>query len=136
MANQLYVSKNDRDSVVKENELLFQNLGKDITSLGKKDIGVIKKELEKIQNDVNTKRDSMRDDISRAHGGVRLDINLEKARIKDESIGLEEMVASSEQRVDRELEALNEKMQSIKSNTRSSLIRFYIGGFTIFACIL
>ena len=82
-------SKSDQEIIQRATEKEFEELKEDIQSLGKKDFAVLKGELDKIIADLDRLKTASRDDISRAHGGVRLDINLEKARIKDESVGLE-----------------------------------------------
>lgn len=43
------------------------------------------------------------------------------------------MVADAEARVDKEIEALTGRMESIKDNTRSSLLRFFIVCFGLFS---
>jgi glucokinase len=43
------------------------------------------------------------------------------------------MVADAEARVDKEVEALTTRMESIKANTRSSLLRFFIACFGAFS---
>jgi hypothetical protein len=81
-------TKEDQEFILKENETLFDEFKTDMESLGKKDFTGLQDVLENTVKDVEKIKSSMRDDISRIHGGVRLDINLEQARIKDESVFL------------------------------------------------
>lgn len=76
----------DQEASLSENDREFLRLQKDIQDLGKKDLAVLKSDLDRIVKDAERLKASMKDDVSRAHGGVRLDINLEKARIKDEAV--------------------------------------------------
>ena len=52
-----------------------------------------------------------------------------------ESINLQKSVSETDARVDLEIQGLTERMEKIKSTTRSGLIQFYTGAFGIFACI-
>ncbi len=79
-------SKTDQELIEIENEKEFERLRKDIYDLGKREFSVLREELDKLLKEVERMKSTLRDDVSRAHGGVRLDINLEKARIKDESV--------------------------------------------------
>ncbi len=77
----------DQESSQSEHDKEFVKLQRDIQDLGRKDLAILKSELDRIVKEAERMKTSLKDDVSRAHGGVRLDINLERARIKDEAVG-------------------------------------------------
>ncbi|KAJ3050329.1 hypothetical protein HK097_008711, partial [Rhizophlyctis rosea] len=115
------VTKQTQRTEIQSSELLFAQLRSDINILEKKDFAVLKGELERIIQDVERLKGSLREEVGRVHGGVRLDINLEKARIQDEAASLRDMVSKAEERIDQEIEALTGRMISIRDGTRKSL---------------
>ena len=124
------VAKQTQRSEIQSSELLFAQLRSDINILEKKDFAVLKGELERIIQEVERLKGSLREEVGRVHGGVRLDINLEKARIQDEAASLRDMVSKAEERIDQEIEALTNRMILIRDGTRKSLQREFVG--TIF----
>ncbi|KAJ3037443.1 hypothetical protein HDV00_001682 [Rhizophlyctis rosea] len=116
-------TKSEQDEEMRESERLFKQLRTDINILEKKDFAVLKGELERIVGEVERLKGTLREEVGRVHGGVRLDINLEKARIQDEAASLRDMVTKAEERIDKEIEALTNRMIQIRDGTRSSLQR-------------
>ncbi|KAI8907306.1 hypothetical protein EDD86DRAFT_219384 [Gorgonomyces haynaldii] len=84
-AIQSMVPKTEQQQEEEEMNKQLQLLTDEINTLEKKDFATIKGELARITEMVNTIKGNMRDDINRIHGGIRLDANLEKARMKEES---------------------------------------------------
>lgn len=103
----------------------FKELRKDIDLLGKKDFAILKMELERIIQDVVKLKEGMRGEIGRVLAGVRLDINLEKGRVKDEVAILESKVQSASERIDREVEELRQRLKTIDKDITTTIIRKY-----------
>ncbi|KAI8830244.1 hypothetical protein BC829DRAFT_438121 [Chytridium lagenaria] len=81
----------------------FSSLRRDIQSLERGDFALLRAELQRISSDVAKIQDTMVEEVGRAHGGVRLDVNLEKARILDEAGQLERLVVRAEERIQEEV---------------------------------
>jgi hypothetical protein len=79
-------TKADQQTFQEDRQAEYESLKEDIQNLSRKELQALKEELDKIAQDSGKMKSSMTDDVTRAHGGVRLDINLEKARIKDEAV--------------------------------------------------
>ncbi|KAJ3007516.1 hypothetical protein HKX48_009069, partial [Thoreauomyces humboldtii] len=126
------VTKAEQSSEIEDASQDFSQLRSDIQTLEKRDFAVLRGELERILQEVERMKLSMREEVSRVHGGVRLDINLEKARIQDEAAQLKELVAKAEARIDEEIELLTQRMIQIREGTKASLKQFMGIAFTAF----
>ena len=84
-ASQTMVQKVDQEQFASEMNKDLNHLRDEIQLLERKDFAVLRGELDRIVEHVARIKANMRDDINRIHGGVRLDTNLEKSRITDES---------------------------------------------------
>lgn len=74
----------------------------------------------------------MREDLSKAHGSVKLDISLEKARIKNEADVLVEDIIIAEGRVTKELQLITDRIDQINKSTRSQAMKILVGCFAIY----
>ncbi|KAJ3299329.1 hypothetical protein HK104_009354 [Borealophlyctis nickersoniae] len=126
------VTKSEQDAELADSERHFAELRSEINILEKKDFAVLKGQLERIVGDVELLKGSLREEVGRVHGGARLDINLEKARIQDEAASLREMVKKAEERIDTEIAALTDRMIQIRDGTRKSLQQFMAIVFVAF----
>lgn len=93
--------------------------------LSRKDFANLKAELERITLEGNKLRDAYRADVQRVQAGVRLDINLEKGRVKDEVGLLEEKVKHADSRIDVAVEVLKERMDVIQQEMTTAITRMY-----------
>ncbi|TPX59017.1 hypothetical protein SpCBS45565_g07839 [Spizellomyces sp. 'palustris'] len=117
------VTKSEQTAELTDAESDFTQLRSEIHTLEKRDFAILRAELERILQEVDRMKSSMREEVSRVHGGVRLDINLEKARIQDEAGQLRDMVVKAEERIDKEMESLTSRMVQIREGTKASLKR-------------
>ncbi|KAI9017084.1 hypothetical protein BC832DRAFT_588362 [Gaertneriomyces semiglobifer] len=115
------VTKREQTEELQDAESDFAQLRSEINTLEKRDFAVLRGELERIGEDVRRMKDGIREEISRVHGGVRLDINLEKARMQDEAGSLVDMVVKAEARIDDEINALTKRMIEIRDGTKAWL---------------
>jgi hypothetical protein len=124
--------KNDHQLILQHNQAEFDKLQSDINDLGQKDFAILKAELEKISTETEALKSSMREDLSKAHSSVRLDISLEKARVKNEADGLVEDISAAEAKVDKELFLISDRIDQINKSTRSQVIKVLAGCFGIY----
>ena len=55
--------------------------------------------------------------MNRAQASVRLDLNLEKGRIREEAKGQEMKIKETETRIEQEVAALKERVEGVKFST-------------------
>ncbi len=68
-----------------------------------------------------------------SQGGIRLDINLEKARINDEAVELDKQITQAEGRIDKEMAVLEARLELIRSSTKKGLAHFFTAVFIAYA---
>lgn len=59
----------------------------------------------------------LRDEIGRTQASVRLDLNLEKGRIREEANGQEMRIKETETRIEQEVAGLRERVEAVKFST-------------------
>jgi hypothetical protein len=59
----------------------------------------------------------LRDEISRTQASVRLDLNLEKGRIREEANVQELKIKETETKIEQEVAGLREKLEAVKFQT-------------------
>ena len=77
---------------------------------------------ERLSNDLAKLNTRLRDEISRAQASVRLDLNLEKGRIREEGKAQELKVKETESKIDQEVAGLRERVDGVKFSTLQWLV--------------
>lgn len=72
---------------------------------------------EKIAADLAKLNSRLRDEIGRTQASVRLDLNLEKGRIREEANGQEMRIKETETRIEQEVAGLRERVEAVKFST-------------------
>ena len=83
----------------------------------KNDLAMIKAENDRLANDVEKLKQRLREEITRTQAGVRLDLNLEKGRMREESSGQELKIKEVDTRIEQEIAGLRTAMQASKVST-------------------
>jgi hypothetical protein len=80
----------------------------------KNDLAMIKAENDRLVSDIEKLKQRLREEITRTQAGVRLDLNLEKGRMREESGGQELKIAEVDRRIEQEIAALKTAIQASK----------------------
>lgn len=104
----------------------FAKLKSEITLLEKQDFSLLKSENERLLSEVEKLKQQLRENITRAQAGVRLDLNLEKGRIRDELSARDLKLKEVDTRIESEINTLRASMESVKF----SIIQYVIGSLT------
>lgn len=78
------------------------------------DVDDVKQANEHLKAEIEKLRKALSEEITRSHAGVRLDINLEKGRIRDEGMQLQEHLQHTDRRIESEIRTLRKHMEGIK----------------------
>ena len=92
----------------------FAQLKSELQLNEKHDLMMIKAENDRLLTDIEKLRHRLREEISRTQGGVRLDLNLEKGRIRDEASRQELKMKEVDTRIEQEIAGLRAAIQSSK----------------------
>ena len=80
----------------------------------KNDLAMIKAENDRLVADIEKLKQRLREEITRTQAGVRLDLNLEKGRMRGESSGQELKITEVDTRIEQEIAGLRTAIQASK----------------------
>ncbi|KAF9436604.1 hypothetical protein BGZ76_003478 [Entomortierella beljakovae] len=120
------VTKADQDKTVYTYRVDFAALKSELQMLEKNDFSLTNTNNERLVSEIEKLRQRLREEVARTQAGVRLDLNLEKGRIRDEAATQELKVRATEERIEQEIAALRTQMETIKLQT----LQYMIGTMT------
>ncbi|KAF5026302.1 hypothetical protein F66182_1624 [Fusarium sp. NRRL 66182] len=110
----------------------FAKLRSELLSADSTESNTTRTAHERLTNDIAKLTNRLRDEISRTQASVRLDLNLEKGRIREEAVGQELKIKETETKIEQEVAALREKLEQVKFQT----LQWLMGVCTGFAALL
>ncbi|KNE60524.1 hypothetical protein AMAG_18554 [Allomyces macrogynus ATCC 38327] len=128
MANlkQTMVTKADQEKNVHMYKVDFTALKSEIKMLEKNDFAILKSETERLTTELEKLKQKLREEMNRLQAGVRLDLNLEKGRLRDET-GVQDMkIREADTRIETEISNIRTQLESIKFE----IIRNIVGTLT------
>lgn len=75
---------------------------------------MLKAENDRLVTDIEKLKQRLREEITRTQAGVRLDLNLEKGRMREQSSGQELKIKEVDTRIEQEIANLRTAIQSSK----------------------
>ena len=114
-ANTRSTSEADRSTYTQKVD--FTKLRSELLALDTSDTSITLASHERLSNDLAKLNSRLRDEISRAQASVRLDLNLEKGRIREEAKGQELKIKETETRIEQEVAGLKERVEGVKFST-------------------
>ncbi|KAK4703396.1 hypothetical protein P7C70_g2822, partial [Phenoliferia sp. Uapishka_3] len=92
----------------------FSSLKQSLELSEKTDFVNLKAENERLLGDIERLKQKLREEITRTQAGVRLDLNLEKGRIRDEMSVREVKLTEVDTRIESEIGLLRTSMEAVK----------------------
>jgi cell division protein FtsB len=120
------VTKQELDTITQSLEMDMLKLKSDFILMEKNEIAQIVAENERLAAQVEKLHEQLRDQLTRAQAGVRLDMSLEKGRLKDESSTQEQRLRETETRIETEMASLKTQMEGIKVQ----ILQYMLGTIT------
>ncbi|KAJ3288768.1 hypothetical protein HDU79_004599 [Rhizoclosmatium sp. JEL0117] len=118
------VSRSELDKFTNQSQQDMAKLKMDIRNLSVLDYGNLRVELKRIATEVERLRDEINNDITKTHGDIRLDLNLEKKRISMEVDTLEQMVLHSESKIEQQMGYLVDGIEKTRREMKSGFQNF------------
>ncbi|KAL9603375.1 MAG: hypothetical protein Q9219_001237 [cf. Caloplaca sp. 3 TL-2023] len=116
------VLREDADRSNYTQKVDFTKLRSELLAMDSSDTSVTLASHERLSNDIAKLNSRLRDEISRAQASVRLDLNLEKGRIREEAKGQELKIKETETRIEQEVAGLRERVEGVKFSTLQWLV--------------
>ncbi|WFD42625.1 pyridoxal 5'-phosphate synthase [Malassezia psittaci] len=129
------VRRDEADRLTYTQKVDFAKLKSEIQLLERSDFVLMKSENERLMADVEKLKQRLREEITRTTAGVRLDLNLEKGRIRDESSVHALKIKEIDTRIESEIAGVRTSIQSAKFNVLQYLVGVATGAVMSIACI-
>lgn len=110
-------SLTDADRSTYTQKVDFTKLRSELLALDSSDTSMTLASHERLSNDLAKLNSRLRDEVNRAQASVRLDLNLEKGRIREEAKGQELKIKETETRIEQEVAGLRERVEGVKFST-------------------
>ncbi|KAK9453442.1 hypothetical protein V1511DRAFT_504733 [Dipodascopsis uninucleata] len=109
----------------------FTKLRSELLTLDKTDSTQTKNEHERIMTNIDKLKTQLKEEIAKTQANVRLDINLEKGRIREEAAVHELKIKETDTRIDSELANMKTQLENVKFQVMQWLIGVCTGAFAL-----
>ena len=92
----------------------FAQLKSEMQLLEKNDLSTMRADYDRLSADLERLKLRLREEIMRTQSGVRLDLNLEKGRMREASSGQELKIKEVDTRIEKEIADLRTSIQASK----------------------
>lgn len=108
----------------------------------KNDLSTMRVDNDRLTSDLERLKQRLREEITRTQAGVRLDLNLEKGRMRESSTGQELKIKEVDTRIEKEISELRTSIQASKvlpircclSYTLTEYLSPFIGCYIAISC--
>ncbi|GAB4847499.1 hypothetical protein Ancab_026558 [Ancistrocladus abbreviatus] len=118
-----FVSKPEMQKIEMAQESNLAKFKSEVQSSQEHHFALLQRETEKLQGDIDKLRSELRYEIDKVTAGQRLDLNLEKGRIRDELANQNAETTNLTNKLDREIHALRAQLEAAKYD----VIKYCIG---------
>ncbi|EDO18840.1 hypothetical protein Kpol_1023p9 [Vanderwaltozyma polyspora DSM 70294] len=109
----------------------FAKLRDQLLSSDKTEFNNIQNEYERLRTDLEKLRNKLREEISKANAGFKLDLSLEKGRIREESSHHDIQIKQIDTRIDEEIVNMKIQIDSVKTQVMQWLFGVCTGTFAL-----
>ncbi|ABN65341.2 predicted protein [Scheffersomyces stipitis CBS 6054] len=125
------ITKETLSSTAYQQKVDFAKLKGELQTMDKSEFTNLKKEQENLRTDLTNLKNRLKEEMTRNSAGVRLDLNLEKGRIREESSIHESKIEDTYTRIDEEIANMQMQIKSVKTQVMQWLIGVSSGTFAL-----
>ncbi|KAL1888558.1 Protein fmp32, mitochondrial [Ceratocystis pirilliformis] len=126
------VLRDDADKATYTQKVDFAKLRSELIAATSTEADATRSAHERLTNDIAKLTSRLKDDVGRTQASVRLDLNLEKGRTREEAVVQELKIKETEAKIEQEVASLLEKLEQVKFQT----LQWLIGVCTGFAALM
>lgn len=116
------VTKEKLNSVAYQQKVDFAKLKGELQTLDKSEFTKLRKDQEQLRTNLANLQNRLKEEITKSSAGVRLDLNLEKGRMREESSTHELKIEDTYTRIDEEIANVQMQMKAVKTQVMQWLI--------------
>ncbi|KAJ3056421.1 hypothetical protein HK097_007034 [Rhizophlyctis rosea] len=117
------VTTADFEKAMYINKVDFAHLRAEIQLLEKNDFALLRSDINRLNAEVEKFKVRQADDLRRVQSNVRLELSLEKGRIRDEQSAQELKIKEADSKIDTEVSTLRTQMETIQWELFKTLFR-------------
>jgi len=121
------VTKGDQEKHIYTQQVDFAQLKSELQLMERNELAMVKAENDRLMTDIEKLKQRLREEITRTQAGVRLDLNLEKGRMREENSKQELKIKEVDTRIEQEISNLRTSIQASKATTLQYLVGFVTG---------
>ncbi|KJX94849.1 DUF1640-domain-containing protein [Zymoseptoria brevis] len=111
------VLREDQEKATYTQKVDFAKLRSELLTADSSESTLTRASHERLTNDLAKLNNRLRDEVQRTQASVRLDLNLEKGRIREEANSQDLKIKETETRIEQESAALRERLEAVKFST-------------------
>jgi hypothetical protein len=111
------VLREDQEKATYTQKVDFAKLRSELMTADSTESSLTRASHERLTNELTKLNSRLRDEIQRTQASVRLDLNLEKGRIRDEANVQDLKLKETETRIEQETAQLRERLEAVKFST-------------------
>ncbi|KAK9471071.1 DUF1640-domain-containing protein [Dipodascopsis tothii] len=109
----------------------FTKLRSELQTLDKAEFSQIRNDHDRLANEIEKLKQKLKEEVSKTQASVRLDMNLEKGRIREEGAIHELKIKETDTRIDSELSNVRTQLEAVKFQVLQWLVGVCTGTFAI-----
>ena len=109
----------------------FAKLKGELQMIDKSEFNSLRNEQERLQNDIEKMSTKFKEEINKSLSSVRLDLSLEKGRIREESSTYDLKIKETDTRINQEIYNLKVQIDSVKTTVLQWLFGVCTGTFAL-----
>lgn len=109
----------------------FAKLRDQLMSADRIEFHNLQNEYERVRNELDKLKNQLREEISKSNAGFKLDLSLEKGRIREESSHQDLSIKEIDTRIDQEVNNMRMQIDSVKTQVMQWLIGVCTGSFAL-----
>jgi hypothetical protein len=125
------VSKEEFSRRAYQQKVDFTKLKSELQTLDKTEVTRVTNEHDRLTTDLDKLRQRFKEEIAKSRAGVRLDLNLEKGRIREAAAIHERKIKETDTRMDQELSNFKTMIEGTKLQVMQWLIGVCTGTFAV-----
>lgn len=125
------VNKDTLNKMSYQQKVDFAKLKGELQMIDKSEFNSLRNEQERLQNDVEKMSAKFKEEINKSLSSVRLDLSLEKGRIREESSTYDLKIKETDTRINQEIYNLKVQIDSVKTTVLQWLFGVCTGTFAL-----
>ncbi len=121
------VSKSEHSTILEDQKMELENLKKTIKNAETRNFNMAKDDLERVRESLKRVATDAPSNIAKVSANAKLDLNLEKSRVKEELVSMEKRVHTNDERISAQTNSLRTRIKTVEKEMTES-IRSAIAG--------